>query len=91
MREGYRAFGLSGELAYLADKILGGLVSDVIKVEGSGGDPGRPVGPLHGDVPDPEHSLYWLAYNSNGGSSPWCWRRSGARSFSGLWCSGADV
>ncbi len=65
MLEGYRVLDLSGELAYLAGKILGDLGADVIKVEPPGGDPGRLVGPFYGDEPDPERSLYWLSYNSN--------------------------
>lgn len=63
--EGYRVLDLTGELGWLAGKILGDLGADVIKIEPPGGDPGRNTGPFYHDLPDPEKSLYWWAYNSN--------------------------
>jgi benzylsuccinate CoA-transferase BbsE subunit/naphthyl-2-methylsuccinate CoA transferase subunit len=44
---------------------LGDLGCDVIKAEKPGGDPSRNLGPFAHDSPDPEKSLYWLAYNTN--------------------------
>jgi len=49
----------------LCGKILGDLGADVIKVEKPGGDPSRRIGPFYHDIPDPEKSLYWFAYNNN--------------------------
>jgi crotonobetainyl-CoA:carnitine CoA-transferase CaiB-like acyl-CoA transferase len=63
--EGVRVLDLSNELGFLCGKILGDLGADVIKVEPPGGDPARHIGPFFGDVPDPEKSLYWFAYNNN--------------------------
>lgn len=65
MLTGYRVLDLTTELAYLGGKILGDLGADVIKVEPPGGEAGRMIGPFCGDVPDPERSLYWLAYNTS--------------------------
>ncbi|MFZ5646899.1 MAG: CaiB/BaiF CoA transferase family protein [Bacillota bacterium] len=63
--DGYRVLDLTGELGWLAGKILGDLGADVIKIEPPGGDPGRRIGPFYHDRPDPEKSLYWWAYNTN--------------------------
>ncbi|MHB1343179.1 MAG: CaiB/BaiF CoA transferase family protein [Thermoleophilia bacterium] len=65
MLQGYRVLDLSGDIAYLAGKILGDLGADVIKVEPPEGDPGRSCGPFYGGSSDPERSLQWFAYNSN--------------------------
>ncbi|MDP2661796.1 MAG: CoA transferase [Dehalococcoidia bacterium] len=61
----FRALDLTGELGFLCGKILGDLGADVIKIEPPGGDPARNRGPFCCDQPDPEKSLYWLAYNNN--------------------------
>jgi len=37
----------------------------VIKVEKPGGDPARDIGPFFHDIPDPEKSLFWFAYNTD--------------------------
>lgn len=63
--EGYRVLDLTGDLGWLAGKIMGDLGADVIKIEPPGGDPGRKTGPFYHDLPDPEKSLYWWAYNNN--------------------------
>jgi benzylsuccinate CoA-transferase BbsE subunit len=65
MLKGCRALDLTDEKGFLCGKILADLGVDVIKVERPGGDPSRNKGPFWHDVPDPEKSLYWLAYNSN--------------------------
>ncbi|MBA7620011.1 Succinyl-CoA:(R)-benzylsuccinate CoA-transferase subunit BbsE [subsurface metagenome] len=45
--------------------MLAQLGVEVIKVERPGGDPGRILGPFYHDIPDPEKSLFWFAYNIN--------------------------
>lgn len=63
--EGCRVLDLSNELGFLCGKILGDLGADVIKVEPPGGNPSRKIGPFYKDIPHPEKSLYWYAYNNN--------------------------
>ncbi len=63
--EGYRVLDLTDQVGWLAGKIMGDLGADVIKIERPGGDPGRNVGPFYQDIPDPEKSLTWWAYNNN--------------------------
>ncbi len=65
MLEHLRALDLTDDQGFLAGKILADLGADVIKIEPPGGDPSRALGPFWGDKPDPEKSLWWLAYNSN--------------------------
>ena len=61
----YRVLDLTNEHGYLCGKILGDLGADVIKIEKPGGDPGRSIGPFYHDIPDPEKSLYWFAFNTS--------------------------
>ena len=61
----YRALDLTDEKGFFCGKILGDLGTDVIKIEKPSGDPARRIGPFYKDIPDPEKSLYWFAYNSN--------------------------
>ena len=63
--EGYRALDLTDDKGFLCGRILGDLGCDVIKVESPGGDSSRRIGPFYRDIPDPEKSLYWFAYNAN--------------------------
>lgn len=65
MLSGCRALDLTDERGFLAGYILACLGVDVIKVERPGGDPSRRIGPFCDDVPDPEKSLNWFAYNAN--------------------------
>ena len=60
-----RVLDLSNELGFLCGKILGDLGADVIKIEPPGGDPARNMGPFYKDIPHPEKSLYWFAFNNN--------------------------
>ena len=61
----YRVLDLADEKGYLCGKILSDLGADVMKIEKPGGDNGRSIGPFYHDIPDPEKSLYWFAYNAN--------------------------
>ena len=61
----HRALDLTDERGYLCGKILGDLGADVIKIERPGGDLGRNLGPFYKDIPDPEKSLFWFAFNGN--------------------------
>ena len=65
MLKGCRALDLTDEKGFLCGKILADLGADVIKIERPGGDTSRRIGPFWADIPDPEKSLYWFAYNSN--------------------------
>jgi crotonobetainyl-CoA:carnitine CoA-transferase CaiB-like acyl-CoA transferase len=60
-----RALDLTNEKGFLCGKILADLGADVIKIEPPGGDSARNNGPFWHDIPDPEKSLYWIAYNSS--------------------------
>jgi crotonobetainyl-CoA:carnitine CoA-transferase CaiB-like acyl-CoA transferase len=60
-----RVLDLSNELGFLCGKILGDLGADVIKIEPPGGEPSRNMGPFYKDIPHPEKSLYWFAFNNN--------------------------
>jgi len=61
----YRALDLTDEKGFLCGRILGDFGVDVVKIEPPGGDPSRNIGPFYHDIPDPEKSLYWFAYNAN--------------------------
>jgi benzylsuccinate CoA-transferase BbsE subunit len=61
----YRVLDLTNEKGFLCGKALGDLGADVIKIEKPGGDPSRNIGPFYHDIPDPEKSLYWFAFNAS--------------------------
>jgi crotonobetainyl-CoA:carnitine CoA-transferase CaiB-like acyl-CoA transferase len=61
----YRVLDMTDEKGWMCGKILSELGADVVKVERPGGDPARNIGPFYHDIPDPEKSLYWFAYNTN--------------------------
>ena len=60
-----RVLDLTDERGFLCGKILADLGADVIKVEKPGGDKSRNIGPYYNEIPDPEKSLNWFAYNLN--------------------------
>jgi benzylsuccinate CoA-transferase BbsE subunit len=59
----YRVLDLADEKGLFCGKLLSDLGADVIKIEKTGGDPARNIGPFYHDIPDPEKSLFWFAYN----------------------------
>lgn len=61
----YRVLDLTNEKGFLCGKALGDFGADVIKIEKPGGEPARSRGPFYHDIPDPEKSLYWFAFNAN--------------------------
>ena len=61
----YRALDLTDEKGFLCGRILADLGVDVVKVEPAGGEPARRAGPFYRDIPHPDRSLYWFAYNAN--------------------------
>lgn len=61
----FRVLDLTDAKGVLCGRVLGDFGADVIKIEPPGGDPGRAAGPFYHNIPHPEKSLYWLAYNCN--------------------------
>jgi crotonobetainyl-CoA:carnitine CoA-transferase CaiB-like acyl-CoA transferase len=61
----YRVLDLTDEKGFLCGKILADLGADVIKVEKPGGDHARNIEPFYHNIPHPEKSLYWFAFNLN--------------------------
>jgi crotonobetainyl-CoA:carnitine CoA-transferase CaiB-like acyl-CoA transferase len=60
----YRVLDLTEGGCMIGARILGDLGADVIKIEPPGGSLSR-IAPFYRDLPDPEKSLYWFAYNVN--------------------------
>jgi crotonobetainyl-CoA:carnitine CoA-transferase CaiB-like acyl-CoA transferase len=61
----YRILDLTNEKGFICGRALSDFGAEVIKIEKPGGDPSRMVGPFVNDIPDPEKSLYWFAFNAN--------------------------
>ncbi|MFZ0245390.1 MAG: CoA transferase, partial [Candidatus Binatus sp.] len=62
---GLRVLDLTGHRAQFCARLLADMGADVIKVEPPGGSTARSIGPFYKDVPHPDRSLYWWAYNRN--------------------------
>ena len=65
MLGGYRVLDLTEGGCLIGGQIFGDLGADVIKIEPPRGSPSRTMGPFYKDIPDPEKSLFWFAYNRN--------------------------
>jgi crotonobetainyl-CoA:carnitine CoA-transferase CaiB-like acyl-CoA transferase len=63
MLSGLRVVEVSDETAEYVGLLLAGLGAEVIKVERPGGSQSRRIGPFLDDVPGPERSLFFWAYN----------------------------
>src|ERR1700723_1852223 len=61
----YRVLDLTTERGLLCGQMLGDMGADVVKIEPPGGSAARAIGPFYYDVPHPDRSLYWWAYNRN--------------------------
>jgi benzylsuccinate CoA-transferase BbsE subunit len=61
----YMALDLCDEKGFFCGKLLSDIGANVIKLEKPGGSAARNIGPFYGDVPDPEKSLFWWAFNMN--------------------------
>jgi len=60
----YRILDLTEGGCMIGARMLGDLGADVIKIEPPGGSPSR-IAPFYKDIPHPEKSLFWFAYNMN--------------------------
>ena len=60
----YRVLDLTGGGCMIGGRLLGDIGADVIKIEPPGGSPSR-IAPFYKDIPDPQKSLFWFAYNTN--------------------------
>ncbi len=60
----YRVLDLTKGGCMIGAKLFGDLGADVIKIEPPGGSPSR-TAPFYKDIPDPEKSLFWFAYNTS--------------------------
>ena len=61
----YRVLDLTDEKGFICGQLLGSLGADVIQIEKPGGSSARNMGPFFHDIPDPEKSLFWFAFNTN--------------------------
>lgn len=61
----YRGLDLTDERGMLCGRMLAGLGAQVTKVEPPGGDQARSIGPFYEDIPHPERSLFWFAWNAD--------------------------
>jgi len=61
----YRVLDLTDEKGSLCPRILGDLGAEVIKIEPPWGSSERRQGPFYKNIPHPEKSLFWFAYNLN--------------------------
>jgi benzylsuccinate CoA-transferase BbsE subunit len=61
---GIRVLDLTEGGCNIGGRMFGDLGADVIRIESPSGSPSR-IGPFYKNIPDPEKSLFWFAYNSN--------------------------
>jgi crotonobetainyl-CoA:carnitine CoA-transferase CaiB-like acyl-CoA transferase len=61
----YRVLDVTDAKGFICGKVLADLGADVIKIERPEGDPARSIGPFYHNIPHPEKSLYWFAFNGN--------------------------
>jgi crotonobetainyl-CoA:carnitine CoA-transferase CaiB-like acyl-CoA transferase len=61
----YKVLDLTNEKGFFCGRALADFGAQVIKIEKPGGDACRNIGPFYHDIPDPEKSLYWFAFNAN--------------------------
>jgi benzylsuccinate CoA-transferase BbsE subunit len=62
---GLRVLDLAQGGVQICGKMFADLGADVIKIEPPGGDRSGRIAPFYKDIPDPEKSLFWFAYNNN--------------------------
>jgi crotonobetainyl-CoA:carnitine CoA-transferase CaiB-like acyl-CoA transferase len=62
---GIRILDLAQGGAQICGKVFADLGADVIKIEPPGGDNSGRIAPFYKDIPDPQKSLFWFAYNTN--------------------------
>jgi benzylsuccinate CoA-transferase BbsE subunit len=62
---GLRVIDLSRGGTQICGKIFADSGADVIKIEPPGGDSSGRIAPFYKDIPDPQKSLFWFAYNTN--------------------------
>lgn len=60
----YRILDLTEGGCMIGARVLADLGADVIKIEPPSGSPSR-IAPFYKDIPHPEKSLFWFAYNMN--------------------------
>ena len=62
---GLRVLDIAQGGAQICGKMFADMGADVIKIEPPGGDRSGRIAPFYKDIPDPEKSLFWFAYNTS--------------------------
>jgi crotonobetainyl-CoA:carnitine CoA-transferase CaiB-like acyl-CoA transferase len=63
--DGYRVLDLTERGCLVCGKVLADLGADVLVIEPPAGSPTRKLGPFYKEVPDPQRSLFWYAFNTS--------------------------